>query len=108
MRRLVAACVVSGLSRFQFASLAIETPKLDEPDPLEPILQSSAENSEAILHASAEVNGGCFFKIFRGAGNFADTESKMYALRQHLVVEHEVVGILQQGKAVRTLRLKAR
>jgi hypothetical protein len=48
------------------------------------------------------------FEIFRGTGNFADAEAEINALRQHLIIENEVVGIFQQRQAVSTLRLKAR
>jgi len=35
-------------------------------------------------------------KYFVRTENFSDAEAEMYALGQHLVVEHEVVGVFKQ------------
>ena len=59
-------------------------------------LQRRCQHSQTILHAAAEVDGRRFFEIFGRARNFADAEAEVHALRQHLVVEDEVVGVFEQ------------
>src|SRR5271154_820774 len=71
---------------------------MEHADLFEGELKSGGEDAEAVFHAAAEVDGGGLLEIFRRAGNFSDAEAEMDALRQHLVVEDEVVGVFEQGK----------
>ena len=52
--------------------------------------------ARAVLHAAAEVDGGRFFKVFGRAGDLADPEAEHHGLRDHLVVEDKIVGVLEQ------------
>jgi len=66
---------------------------------LESELHGGFENAEAVGDAATEINGGSFLEILGGAGDFADAESEVNALGEHLVVENEVVAVFAQGKA---------
>src|SRR5580700_2690483 len=74
---------------------------MNNASPLERKLQSSFEDPKAVLNAATKIDGRRFFKIFGRAGNLPNTEAEVDALRQHLVVENEIVAILperQPGK----------
>src|SRR5579871_2111879 len=88
--------VVIGTAGFDFATLTVEDGEMGEPETLQSKLQRSRQHPEAVFHAAAEVDGRCFLEITRWAGNFADAESEVGALRQHLIVEDEVIGIFQK------------
>ena len=60
-----------------------------------------AQDAKAVLHAAFEVDGGCFFKIFRRAGDFSNVKTKHHGLRDHLIVENEVVGVFEDGKGLK-------
>src|SRR5207302_1960390 len=62
------------------------------------ILQCGGEDAEAVLHAAAEIDRRRLGEVARRAGDLADLESEPDRLRQHLVVEDEVVGVLLQRK----------
>ena len=49
------------------------------------------QNAQTIFDATLEVDGRGFLKVFRGAGNFADSEAEHHGLRNHLVIEYEIV-----------------
>jgi hypothetical protein len=52
--------------------------------------------------ASAKIDRGGFREMLRRTGHLADAESCVDALRQHLIVEHEIVDILAVGRIVPT------
>ena len=61
-------------------------------------LQRGGEHPETVLHATPKVDGRGFFEILGGTGNFSDAKAEVNALRQHLIIEDEVVGIFEQRK----------
>ena len=61
-------------------------------------LQGGGQHAESVLHAAAKVDGRSSFEIFGRARNFADAKTEVHALSEHLVIEHEVVGVFQQGQ----------
>src|SRR5207253_11174297 len=60
--------------------------------------ERGAEYAEAVFHAAAEVDRRAFGKVTRRAGDLADVKAEPDGLRQHLVVEDEVVRVLLQRK----------
>src|ERR1700676_4842496 len=69
---------------------------MSQADSLQGKLQGCGQDAEAILHATAKVDGRGLFEILCGTGDFANAEAEVHALGQHLIVEDEVVGIFQQ------------
>src|ERR1700722_4818735 len=69
---------------------------MHQTNPLQRKLQSRGQNLKTVLHAAAEVNGRGLFEILGGTGNLPNAEAEVHALRQHLIVKHEVVGIFKQ------------
>ena len=59
-------------------------------------LKAGEQHAKAVFHAAAEIDGGGLLEILRRAGNLADAEAEIHTLRQHLVVEDEVLRVLQQ------------
>ena len=53
------------------------------------------QDSKAIFDASPEVDRRGFLKVLRWAGDFADLEVKHHGLRNHLVVEDKIIGVLE-------------
>src|SRR5215468_1948809 len=100
-----AASVVCGVSRIEPAAAIAENAEVPDPHLLQRKLQSGSQHAETVLDAALEVDRRCFLEIFRGTGNLADAKPEINTLRQHLVVKHEVVGILEQrqtGKHIAT------
>ena len=60
------------------------------------VLQTGRQHTKTILHAPPEIYGRSFGEVLGWAGYFTDSESKVHTLRQHLVIENEVVRVLQQ------------
>ena len=62
-----------------------------------PLLQAVADGGvhypESVFYAASEVDGGCLWKILRGAGDFGHLEAGIENLRQHLVVKDEIIRI---------------
>ena len=58
------------------------------------------KDAETVLHAPLEIDGRRFFKIFRRAGDFSNSKAKHHGLRDHLIVEDEVVGVFENGKSL--------
>jgi hypothetical protein len=54
-----------------------------------------ANNATAILDAAANADRRSFFEVFRGTRHLADAEIEPHALRQHLIVEDEVIGVFR-------------
>jgi hypothetical protein len=54
---LSATRVIGRLAGFEPAALVAETGEVNEPDPLQPILQGGGEDSKSILHAAAKIYG---------------------------------------------------
>ena len=71
---------------------------MNQPPPLKCELDRGGEHIKAVFHASAEIDRRGFLEILGRTGNFTDLKSKVHALREHLVVEDEVVGVLEQGQ----------
>ena len=63
---------------------------------LEAELHRGAEHAQPVAAAAPEVDGGGLRKIFGRTGDLPDVEVGVDDLRQHLVVEHEVVGIAHE------------
>ena len=49
------------------------------------------------------IDGRSFLEILGRTGNFTDLKSKVHALREHLVVEDEVIGVLEQWQFTQDL-----
>src|SRR5438105_3499599 len=58
------------------------------------------QHAQAIDHAAAEIDRRGFREISCRARDFADSESTIDRLRQHLIVEYEVVRISVQRKGL--------
>src|SRR5437588_1178642 len=84
--------------RLELASLLAEARQVNQSPLLKGELQSSRQHFKTIFHATPEVDRGRLFEIFRGTGNFSDAKTKVHALREHLVIEHEIVGIFEERK----------
>src|SRR5690348_9978784 len=80
----------------ELSSRLFENPKMQEAEPLQKELERREKNSKSITNAAAEVDGRSFFEITCGAGNFSDAKPKKQRLRQHFVIEHKIVGVLEQ------------
>src|SRR5215467_9422377 len=91
-----AGSVVGFTSGFQFAALWAKPGKMKKAGLLQSKLHSRAQHAESVLHAAAEIDGRGLSEILRRTGDFSDAKTEVDALRQHLVVEHEVIGIFQQ------------
>src|SRR5580698_2665749 len=83
---------------FEFAAIGAEARQVNQADALEEKLERGGEDSEAVFHTAAKVDGRGFFEIFRGAGNFTDAKAEVDTLGEHLVIEYEVVGIFDEWK----------
>ena len=89
---LVAACL-------QFPSLFAEARQVHESESLACKLQRGSDDAKSIFHAAPEINRGRLFEVLGRTRHFADAETEVDALCQHLVVEDEVVGIFQQRQS---------
>ena len=85
--------------RFEMAAFLAEDRELRYACSLQCELHCSFQHAQAVGHASAEVDAGGFFEIFRRAGDFADAEVEVDALGEHLVVEDEVVAVFAEREA---------
>ena len=63
----------------------------DQVHPGEPKLKCGRQHSESVLDAATKVDGRGFGKIQRRATHFSDRVPKPNDLREHLVVEHEII-----------------
>src|SRR5208337_1703198 len=67
--------------------------------PMQPEPNRGPQDADPVDHASAKVDRGRFRKIFGRTGNFANSEASINGLRQHLIIEHEILGAKPYGKA---------
>ena len=88
------------------SSIRIETWEMDNAHLVRGKADARDKNSEAVFHAAFEVDGRCFFKIFRRAGDFSNVKTKHHGLRDHLIVENEVVGVFENGKSLKQFARK--
>jgi len=68
--------------------------------------QPGPQTAESIGQAATEVDRGGLGKIFCRAGNLGNREPMPVDLRQHLVVEDEIVGILRDIQLLQDLPRK--
>src|SRR6185369_9313203 len=87
--------VIGGVARVEFPAFRAEDTKMRQPRFLQGKLQRRREHPEAVGHAAAEVDGGCFFEILGRARYLANAETKVHTLCQHLIVEDEIIGVLE-------------
>jgi hypothetical protein len=92
------ADVIRVRAGFKSTSLVAEAGQVEQAHFLQGKLQRRADHAKTIRHAAPKVDRRRFLKIFRGAGNLADTKSEVHALRQHLIIEDKVIGIFEQGQ----------
>ena len=92
--------------RSNLSSVCIEAGNARDAPPVRYKAGCGAENAEPILHAALEVDRRSFLEVFRGTGYFTNPEAKHDGLRDHLVVEDEIVRILQQWKCFKKLSRK--
>src|ERR1700722_15142525 len=78
-----------------FPSSCIKDSGMHETHPLRHEDGCGCQYTETIFHTAAEVDGRSFFKVFRRARNLANSESEHHGLRNHLVVEYKIVGVLK-------------
>src|SRR5512146_3589595 len=97
-RKAVAGAVgiVIVAAGFQLPARRVKDTKAAQASFLQAELQRGGQHSQPVLHAAAEVDGRGFGKVLGGTRNFADVETEIHALGQHLVVENKVIGIFQQ------------
>src|SRR5581483_5630413 len=88
--------VVTFTFGLQLPAVWAEAREVDQTCFLQRELHGGCKHTESILHATAEVDGGSFSKVFRWTGNFSDTETEVYALGEHLVVENEIVRVFEE------------
>jgi hypothetical protein len=81
---------------------------VNQPPLLKGEFDRGGEHIKSVYHASAEIDRRGFLEIFGRTRNFTDLKSKVHALRKHLVVKDEIVGVLEQGNSVKASRLNAR
>src|SRR5439155_22541427 len=77
--------------RRQLAAALGETGRAGEAETGGAEFERGAEYAEAVLHAAAEVDRRGLGKVPRRARDLADVKAEPDGLRQHLVVEDEVV-----------------
>src|SRR5947207_4132832 len=73
-----------------------EARRAPQPQPRRAEFQRGAQDAEAVLHAAAEIDRRRLGEIARRARQFPDVEPEPDRLRQHLVVEDEIVAVLLQ------------
>src|SRR5207302_1742035 len=73
------------------AAVGAEDAEPAQPAPLQKEFRGRAEHAEPIPDAAPEIDRRGLWKIFRRAGDFTDAKPEIDALREHFVVEHEVV-----------------
>src|SRR5579872_1473076 len=90
------ADIVGRIAGIEAASVRTEDSKIHDAEFLQSELQSCCEHAETVLHAAPEIDGRGIFKILGRARDFTDAEAEVNALCEHLVVEDEIIGILEQ------------
>src|SRR4029453_6994531 len=76
---------------------------MSQPPTLERELESRTQDAEAVGDATSKVDRRRILKVFGRTGDFSDAKAEMNALREHLVIKNEVVGIFEQGQASENL-----
>src|SRR5579859_2991864 len=94
--RFGAPGIVRLIRRLEFTAFVAEARQMDQAEPLQDKLHRRGQHAESVLHAAPEVDGRSLFEIFCGARDFANTETEMHALCEHLIVEDEVVGVFEE------------
>src|SRR4029077_15240153 len=82
------------------AAVGIENPEPGETLAVQQALDGRLQHTQAVDDASEEVDGRGLGEVPSGARNLADPEPKAETLREHLVVEHESVGVLEQRQCL--------
>src|ERR1700751_5234727 len=77
---------------------ALEDRALVEAQAGEAESKARSQHAEAIDHAAAEIDGGGFREVLFREGNLPDPEALVDRLRQHRVVEHEIIGVARERK----------
>ena len=62
----------------------------------QPIFEAGCETSETVFDAAAQIDGGGLGEIFRRAAYFGNGEAVPEDLRQHLVVENEIIRVVRK------------
>src|SRR5450755_1027854 len=92
------ASVIFSQARLQPAPVFGKNSEASQSPFLQGKLHRGSKHPESVFHAAAEVDGRRLGKVFRRAGHFADLESKVNALRQHLIIKNKIIGIFEQWK----------
>src|SRR5262245_19869524 len=77
-------------------SLPVEDRGTSEHMFLQNKLHGRREHAQTVPNAPREIDRRRFSKILRRTRDLADAEAEVHALRQHLVVEYEIVRVLEQ------------
>src|SRR3989442_6584910 len=97
---LRAACdstrIIVDHSRLQPASFGIKNSKPPQPPFLKSELKRCSQYAKPVFDAAPKIDRRSLRKIFRWAGDFANSEPEVGALRQHLVIKNKVIGIFDQ------------
>src|SRR5438445_13693492 len=83
-------------ARLQLSALGTEESEFCYSHSLQRELQRRDQHTEAVFDTPPEVDRRSFLKILGRARNLPDAGAKIHALCQHLIIEDEVVGILEQ------------
>ena len=89
--------------RDQTTTVGGENPEVGETALLEEKLHRGGQDSQAVLDAAAEIDGGGLFEIAGGTGDLTEGEAKIDHLGQHFVIKHEVIGVFPKGQAFQDL-----
>src|SRR5580700_8518125 len=99
--------VISQAASLELAALVAEDAEAAQSPFLQGKLQCGRENAETVNDAAPEVDRRRLFEILGRARDFADAVAEVDTLRQHLIVEDEVVGIFDQRQLGQDLTTEA-
>jgi hypothetical protein len=80
--------IQSVVLKFRFVNL-----RFHQPDLIEKMHKRRAQYAHPVFHAAAEIDGAGLGEIFGGAGDLPNFKSRVKDLRDHLVIEHKIVGV---------------
>src|SRR5690606_25334884 len=64
-----------------------------QPHLVEKMRKGHPQHTQSVFEAAPEIDGAGLGEILGGTSDFGDFESRVEDLRDHLVVEHKVVGV---------------
>src|SRR2546425_7213473 len=73
------------------SAFGIENVEFSQTFLLQNVPERSREDAKSVTNAALERDAGSIFRIPRWTGNFADGKAPKNGLRQHLIVENEII-----------------